>query len=137
MPGLIEGAHEGKGLGDRFLRHIERTRVLVHVVDIVPLDGSDPVENFRKLEKELELYNVEVYSKPRVIAVNKMDMPGAEENLRKFSSEIGRDVWPISAIKGEGLGDLTRTIYGEIKNVREKDEENNSQDRDQSTYGPK
>ncbi|MDP8298949.1 MAG: GTPase ObgE [Candidatus Tantalella remota] len=136
MPGLIEGAHEGKGLGDRFLRHIERTRVLVHVVDIVPLDGADPVENFRKLEKELELYNAEVYSKPRVIAVNKMDMPGAEENLKRFSSEIRRDVWPISAIKGEGLGDLTRTIYGEIKNVREKDEENNGQDRNQSTYGP-
>ncbi len=134
MPGLIEGAHEGKGLGDRFLRHIERTRVLVHIVDIVPLDGADPVENYHKLEKELELYNAEVHAKPRIVVANKMDMPGSFENLERLSSAIDVKIWPISAIKGEGLAELTGTIYGEIKNVREKDEENNGKDRDESTY---
>ena len=134
MPGLIEGAHEGRGLGDRFLRHIERTSVLVHIVDIAPPDGSDPAENFFKLEKELELYGHKVYGKPRVVAANKMDMPGAEDNLEKFRKALRREVWPISAIKGEGLPELVGAINGEIKNEKQKTQEDNGQGRDEGSY---
>jgi GTP-binding protein len=130
MPGLIEGAHDGRGLGDRFLRHIERTLVLVHVVDIVPVDGTDPAENFFKLENELKLYGHDVYGKPRIVAANKMDMPGSSENLEKFSSAIGEKVWPISALNGDGIKELISVIYEKVKNVKEKTEEDNGKDRD-------
>jgi GTP-binding protein len=125
MPGLIEGAHAGRGLGDTFLRHIERTIVLVHIVDMAPLDYSDPAENYFKLEKELQLYGENVHNKPRIIAANKMDMPGAAENLEKFAKVVGKKVWPISALNGEGLEELVRVIYGEIEDVKKKTEENN------------
>jgi len=128
MPGLIEGAHAGRGLGDRFLRHIERTRVLVHVVDIAPIDGSDPVKNYLQLEEELKLYNLDVYEKPRVLAVNKMDMPPAAENLKRFKKSVHAEVWEISALTGEGTKELITAIFGEIKNVKKKTEENNDQD---------
>ncbi len=130
MPGLIEGAHDGRGLGDRFLRHIERTLVLVHVVDMVPVDGTDPAENFFKLENELKLYGHDVYGKPRIVAANKMDMPGSSENLEKFSSAIGEKVWPISALNGDGIKELISVIYEKVKNVKEKTEEDNGKDRD-------
>jgi len=111
MPGLIEGAHEGRGLGDRFLRHIERTSVLVHMVDMFPPDGSDPHENYLKLEKELELYDSKVYGKPRVIVANKMDMPGAKENYEKFSKAIKEKIWATSALSGEGISLKGIPIY--------------------------
>ncbi|MFC1644248.1 GTPase ObgE [Candidatus Omnitrophota bacterium] len=134
MPGLIEGAHAGRGLGDRFLRHIERTTVLVHMVDIAPLDGSDPEENYFKLEKELELYGENVYGKECVIAANKMDMPGAGETLKRFSRAVGKKVWPISALEGEGLAELIGAIYERLEYVKKKAEEDNGQDRDESPY---
>ncbi|MEA3488829.1 MAG: GTPase ObgE [Candidatus Omnitrophota bacterium] len=134
MPGLIEGAHEGRGLGDRFLRHIERTTVLVHLVDIAPLDGTDPVENYCKLEKEIELYSEKVYAKPRIISANKMDLPGASGNLKRLEDAAGKKVWPVSALKGEGLPELVGAIYGKIKDVKEKIEKDNGQDRDESPY---
>ena len=130
MPGLIEGAHEGRGLGDRFLRHIERTLVLVHLVDIVPVDGTDPAENFFKLENELKLYGHDVYGKPRIVAANKMDMPLSGENLEKFSKAIGEKVWPISALNGEGIKELVRAIYEKVRDVKEEDKEDNGKDRD-------
>ena len=134
MPGLIEGAHSGRGLGDRFLRHIERTSVLVHVVDMAPVDGTSPIENYHKLEKELELYNIDVYNKPRVVAANKMDVSEAEENLKKFREKLDCKVWAISALTGEGLKDLIEQIYKEIENVKKEAEEDNDQDRDESPY---
>jgi len=135
MPGLIEGAHAGRGLGDRFLRHIERTRVLVHVVDIAPIDGADPVKNYLQLEEELKLYDQNVYEKPRVVAANKMDMVGAAENLKKLKSFVYAKVWEISALTGEGTKELIAAIYGEIKNVKKKTEENNDQDWYESSDG--
>ena len=133
MPGLIEGAHAGKGLGDRFLRHIERTRVLIHMVDIYPLDGSDPVDNYFKLEKELELYSAEVAAKPRVIVASKMDLSDSHEALDKFKDKVGKEVLAVSAVQGEGLEKLIEVAYKRLKNVEEKeDEENNSQDRNES-----
>jgi GTPase len=128
MPGLIEGAHSGRGLGDRFLRHIERTSVLVHVVDILPIDGSDPAENFHLLENELKLYSEKVYRKPRVIAANKMDLPGAEENLKKFIEKVPGEVYPISGVSGEGIKELIPGIHRKIKDAkREKIEKDNGE----------
>ncbi|MFH1799019.1 MAG: Obg family GTPase CgtA [Candidatus Omnitrophota bacterium] len=126
MPGIIEGAHSGRGLGDRFLRHIERTSVLVHLVEISPLDGSDPFENYSKLEKELELYSREVFNKPRIIAVSKMDTPASDSNLEIFRSKIKEKIWPVSALRGDGLADIISEIYRKVQYEKEKTQENNS-----------
>lgn len=135
MPGLIEGAHSGKGLGDRFLRHIERTSVLVHVVDILPQDGSDPIDNFHLLENELKLYNEDVYQKPRILVANKMDLSGAAENLEKFTDKVPGKVFPVSGVSGEGLKEVISAIHRKIKDVkREKIEKDNSQGGNQSSY---
>jgi GTP-binding protein len=122
MPGLIEGAHSGKGLGDRFLRHIERTRVLVHVVDIAPLDGTDPAENYFKLEKELELYSKEVHEKPRIVVASKMDLAVSGDEINDLSSKIGKNVIPISAVKGEGVKDLIKEMYTTISDEKNEEE---------------
>ncbi len=134
MPGLIEGAHEGKGLGDRFLRHIERTSVLVHVVDIMPFDETDPVETFFKLENELKLYNEEVYAKPRIVVANKIDFPGGEEALENFKDKVKKKVYAISALAGSGLEELVKEMYREIKNVKEKAEESDDKSWDEGSY---
>ena len=88
IPGLIEGASEGVGLGHDFLRHIERTRVLVHVLDASGLEGRDPVEDFYKINDELFQYNPKLEDKPQLIVANKMDLPGAEENLEMIRAEF-------------------------------------------------
>ena len=85
IPGLIEGAHAGVGLGHEFLRHVERTRVLVHLVEPMPMDGSDPVENYHAIRRELEEYGHGLGERPEIIAVSKAELPGAEEV---------RDGWP-------------------------------------------
>lgn len=125
MPGLIEGAHAGRGLGDRFLRHIERTIILVHIVDIAPVDGSAPADNYFKLERELELYSKDVAAKPRVVAANKMDLAGSEKALEEFRERIKKEVLPVSAVRGDGLDELVKTIYGKIENVKRDFEEDN------------
>ncbi|MBD3379485.1 MAG: GTPase ObgE [Candidatus Omnitrophica bacterium] len=137
MPGLIEGAHEGKGLGDRFLRHIERTNVLVHMVDIMPFDGSDPAENYRAIEKELKLYGAGVYGKPRVVAANKMDLPGSREALEELKRKLAVEVIPISAATGKGVEELIKEIYQKVEHVKKSAEKDNGQDRDQGPDGQK
>jgi len=131
MPGLIEGAHSGKGLGDRFLRHIERTSVLVHLVDISPVDGTDPAENFRKLEKELKLYSQEVYNKPRIVAVNKIDVPGSSGMCEEFLKSSGVKAIAISAVTGQGIEELVSEIYKKVSHVKKKAQEDNDKDRDE------
>ncbi|MBP2649636.1 MAG: obg 1 [Firmicutes bacterium] len=106
IPGLIEGAHEGKGLGHEFLRHIERTRVLIHVLDISGLEGRDPIEDYHKINDELKLYNPRLATRPQIIAANKIDLPEAQENLAKlveYMEKEEREVFPVSAATGEGL----------------------------------
>ena len=125
MPGLIEGAHTGKGLGDRFLRHIERTGFLVHVVDMAPMNGTDPYDIYIKLEEELKLYDVNVYNKTRIVAGSKMDIPGSEENMRSFRAKSGEMAYPISAVTGYGLEELINAMYGEINNVKKETETDN------------
>ncbi|MED0678933.1 GTPase ObgE [Aneurinibacillus thermoaerophilus] len=108
LPGLIEGAHEGVGLGHQFLRHVERTRVIVHVIDIAGSEGRDPYEDYIQINEELKLYNKKLEERPQVIAANKMDLPGAEENLREFRKKVGDDIpiYPISAATKQGVREL-------------------------------
>ena len=108
LPGLIEGAHEGKGLGLNFLRHIERCRVLVHVIDMASTEGRDPVEDFHIINKELESYNLKLLERPMVIVANKMDDEGAILLLEDFKERVGDKykIFPISALTREGVQPL-------------------------------
>lgn len=106
IPGLIEGAHEGAGLGHQFLRHVERTRVLVHVVDVSGIEGRDPLQDFETINSELKQFNEKLSARKQIVAANKMDLPKAEENYIKFKEKIepeGYEVFPICAVIGEGL----------------------------------
>ena len=100
IPGLIEGAAQGAGLGTEFLRHIERTRLLVHVVDISGCEGRDPYEDYKKINAELKEYSKELAKRPQVIALNKCDLPGAEENAKIFRKKAGtrKKIFKISAL---------------------------------------
>jgi GTP-binding protein len=122
IPGLIEGASEGVGLGHEFLRHVERTKVFIHVVDGAALEGVDPLENIDKIEQELEKYKEGLSKRPTVIAVNKMDIPGAEENLAKIKAKYeaqGFTVLPISAATNEGLDELLAAVANILKDYPE------------------
>lgn len=117
IPGLIEGAHEGKGLGIQFLRHIERTRLLVHLVDIASVDGRDPVAAFHQLNHELASYSPALPQKPQVVAANKIDLPEGRASLEAFQRAIGKRVIGISAATGEGIPDLLQAIWLELQTV--------------------
>lgn len=111
IPGLVEGASEGVGLGYEFLRHIERTKVLIHVVDAAALEGDDPVESIAKIHNELKKYNENLLKRPIIIAANKMDLQEAKENLDKIKAAYepeGFKVFPISGAAAEGLDDLIK-----------------------------
>ncbi|WJY28191.1 MULTISPECIES: GTPase ObgE [Sporosarcina] len=113
LPGLIEGAHEGVGLGHQFLRHIERTRVIVHVIDMSGLEGRDPFEDFETINAELEQYNLRLTERPQIIVANKMDMPDAADNLELFKEQLGKTdhkIFPISALTRNGLEELLYAI---------------------------
>ena len=113
IPGLIEGAAEGAGLGHDFLRHIERTRMLVHVVDISGVEGRDPWEDFKKINAELKEYSEKLASLPQLVALNKCDIFGAEENLKAFRKKCrGKyKLFPITAVTGEGTRELIEGIF--------------------------
>jgi GTPase len=121
LPGLIEGASEGVGLGHQFLRHIERTRVIVHVIDMAATEGRDPYEDYLTINKELEEYNLRLTERPQVIVANKMDMPDAEENLQKFKERLEEDfpIFPISALSRKGLRELLFAIADKIEQTPE------------------
>ena len=109
IPGLIEGASEGVGLGLKFLRHVERTRILIHVVDIAGVEGRNPIEDFNIINQELGKYSEKLSSKLQVIAANKTDVMQDEENfekLKKLAEEKGYEIFKISAVTGEGLHEL-------------------------------
>ncbi|KHF42019.1 GTPase ObgE [Halalkalibacter okhensis] len=121
LPGLIEGAHEGVGLGHQFLRHIERTRVIVHVIDMSALEGRDPYEDFLMINDELKQYNLRLLERPQIVVANKMDMPDSEENLKLFKEKLNDQypVFPISAVTKKGLRDLLITIADKIEETPE------------------
>lgn len=110
IPGLIENAHSGAGLGHEFLRHIERTRVLAHIVDLAPNDGSDPVANVRIIRRELEQFSAELAKRPSVLVGNKTDLPEAEENRLRLEEELGEEIILISAVTGKGLNKLAGVL---------------------------
>ena len=105
LPGLIEGASLGEGLGDKFLKHIERTRVIAHVIDMSGFEGRDPFDDYVIINKELENFNKKIMDKPQIIIANKMDMDSSKENLETFKKKLGKDIpiYEVSAIKGEGF----------------------------------
>src|SRR5438552_4642936 len=110
LPGLIEGAHEGKGLGDRFLRHVERTRMLLHLVDLFPADGTDPAAGYRTVRAELLAYGHGLAERPEIVAATKADLGEGAKAAKALSKAIGRPVMPISAVSGTGLKPLLRAI---------------------------
>jgi GTP-binding protein len=120
IPGLIEGAHEGAGLGHDFLRHIERTRVIVHVLDISGSEDRDPVDDFYKINEELSQYNDKLIDKPQIIVANKMDISGAAEGLEKVRKEFepkGYKIYPMSAATLEGIEELKYGIWDLVTNT--------------------
>ena len=110
IPGLIEGAHEGKGLGDKFLRHIERTKILLHLIDSAGIDGRDPVSDYHTLNKELNLYGHAIDKKPQIVAANKIDLPEAKENLEKLEKEANKKIYAVSALTGNGISELLKAL---------------------------
>ena len=120
LPGLIKGASLGEGLGDRFLKHIERTRVIAHIIDMSGFEGRDPYEDYVTINEELRAFNPKIMEKPQVIIANKMDLEGSTENLKRFKEKVTDPVYPISAMNNEGidqvlikLADLLDTIKKE------------------------
>ena len=119
LPGLIEGASQGDGLGDQFLKHIERTRIIAHIIDMGATEGRDPYDDYLIINKELESFNPKIMEKPQIIIANKMDMPDAEENLRLFKEKVNVDIYPIKAVTGEGL-DIVIEVLSDMLSKIEK-----------------
>jgi GTPase len=118
IPGLIEGAHAGAGLGHEFLRHVERTRVLVHLVEPMPTDGTDPIENYRTIRGELEQYSADLAARPELVAVSKGELPGAEEVRDLLAAETGGEVLLFSSVTGQGLNALMSRTYTMLQESR-------------------
>ncbi len=119
LPGLIEGASEGLGLGDKFLKHIERTRLIAHIIDMSAIEGRDPYEDYLTINKELESFSSKLKSKVQIIIANKMDMPNSKSNLEEFKKKVDLKIYEISAIEGVGLDQLLINIADTLENIKE------------------
>lgn len=117
IPGLIEGAHQGAGLGHDFLRHIERTRMLLHVVDISGCEGRDPVEDYDIINRELSQYSPALSALPQLIVANKCELPGAQENIKRLREHTGREVFEVSAAANKGFLPLLRQTAAILKTL--------------------
>ena len=120
IPGLIEGAHKGKGLGHNFLRHIERTRLLIHIVDLTGYEKNPPLFNFRAINEEIKAHDPLLLERPQIVAANKMDLKEARENFPQFQKELenqGYKVYPISALTSEGTEELKEAVIQELEKV--------------------
>lgn len=119
LPGLIEGAHEGIGLGHQFLRHVERTRVIVHIIDMAAMEGRDPFEDYVAINQELQAYDNSFKDRPQIIVANKMDMPSAKDNLAAFRSQLQDDyqIFPVSAITRDGLNELLFSVADTLDTI--------------------
>ena len=118
IPGLIEGASEGVGLGHEFLRHIERAGILVHLVEPQPMDGTDPLDNFKAISAELSQYNEQLGQRPQLVAVTKAEIPGAEEVHAQLAALTGENVFLISSVTGQGLNDLSQAIHQALEKAK-------------------
>ncbi len=129
IPGLIEGAHEGAGLGHDFLRHIERTKMLILMIDSAAVDGRDPIADYESLKEELGLHNPQLLRLPQLIALNKIDLPNAQTYLPKLMDYFGeRPVFPISAVTGEGVDHLIRAAHQRLQRIRQRHREQQETD---------
>jgi GTP-binding protein len=115
LPGLIEGAHEGAGLGIDFLKHIERTRIIVHILDIMPTDESEPADNYKKIRKELGSYSKELGKKKEVIVINKIDIDPDGKELKKFKKKFKKKIFTISAVTGKGIKELCEELFKQVQ----------------------
>ncbi|CAI8974664.1 GTPase ObgE [Brevibacillus sp. IT-7CA2] len=121
LPGLIEGAHEGVGLGHQFLRHVERTRLIVHVIDMAAVDGRDPYEDYLQINRELTMYNLKLEDRPQIVVANKMELPEAVENLRIFKEKAPDvKVYEISAATRKGVQELMYVIGDMLATIPDK-----------------
>ena len=118
IPGLIEGAHKGVGLGYEFLKHIERTRIIVHILDVMPLDGSDPVANYKTIRGELEHYSKTLAGKQEVIVANKIDLDQDGKKVKALKRKLKKDIYPISAVTGQGVKELTEILWQKVKETK-------------------
>lgn len=117
LPGLIEGASKGEGLGDKFLRHIERTRIICHVIDMSGSEGRDPYEDYLLINKELEEFSNKLINKKQIVIANKMDIEGSEKNLEEFKKKVDVNVFPITAINNTGLDELIMHIADVLDSI--------------------
>jgi GTP-binding protein len=117
IPGLIEGSHKGAGLGIEFLRHIERTRITVHILDIMPVDGSDPAENYYVIRRELQQYSKALAEKDEVVVANKIDLDPDGEKIKDLKKKLDKAIYPISAVTGKGVKKLTELLWQKIKSI--------------------
>ncbi|MBO4539310.1 MAG: Obg family GTPase CgtA, partial [Clostridia bacterium] len=117
IPGLIEGASEGQGLGHKFLRHVERVRLIVHVIDISASDGRDPLNDYDVIRKELKSYDERLYNLPEIIVANKMDAVMDEEALTALKEKVGAPVYPISAVTRKGVKELLDAVTLTLKDI--------------------
>lgn len=119
LPGLIEGASKGEGLGDKFLRHVERTRIICHVIDMSGFEGRNPYDDYVLINKELEEFSPKLLNKKQVIIANKMDMDGAKENLEVFKKKVDSEVFEVSAIANDGLDKVITHLADLLDNIEE------------------
>ena len=117
LPGLIEGASKGDGLGDQFLKHIERTRVIAHVIDMGATEGRDPYEDYVIINNELKEFNPKILDKPQIVIANKMDMPNALDNLEKFKEKVNIEIYPDKAITKEGLKEVIEALAKKLETI--------------------
>ncbi len=117
LPGLIKGASLGEGLGDRFLKHIERTRVIAHIIDMSAFEGRDPYEDYLIINNELKSFNPKILDKPQIVIANKMDLPNSLENLEKFKKQVDVKIYPISAVTKEGIKEVVNALADMLDNI--------------------
>ena len=120
IPGLIEGAHEGAGLGIQFLRHIERTKIVIHLLDLSPITNRDPIEDYETMNRELKAYSQELARKPQILALNKIDITEAREDLEKIEKHFnnsGIKTFPISSVTGEGTKELIWDVAKKLETL--------------------
>ncbi len=117
IPGLIEGAHAGAGLGHEFLKHIERTTILAHILDIMPTDGSDPAENYKAIRSELEKHSKILAQKQEIIIANKIDLDPDARIVKDLEEKLPQPIHPISAVTGQGIKELSEFLWQKVKDI--------------------
>ncbi|MCK4292770.1 MAG: Obg family GTPase CgtA, partial [Planctomycetes bacterium] len=118
IPGLIEGAHAGAGLGHEFLKHIERTTIIAHIIEIMPTDGSDPAENYKAIRTELEKHSKILAQKQQIIIANKIDLDPEGKIAKDLEKRLNKTVYPISAVTGKGIKELSELLWQKVKDIK-------------------